>query len=56
MPSITWDYGRMTPHYHLSAVHALTVLALIVALFGTAHLLAVGSDSRLSRAWVALGF
>lgn len=46
----------MTTHYHLSAVYALMTFALVVALFGTAHLLAISSDSRLARAWVGLGF
>lgn len=46
----------MTPHTHLSAVHGVAVLAFIVAVFGTVHLLALGTDSRWSRAVIALGF
>lgn len=46
----------MTPHVHLSPVHGIAVLSLVVAIFGTAHLLALTSDNRLSRALIALGF
>lgn len=47
----------VTPHVHLSAVHAIAVLALVVALFGTAHLIALSHpDNRLGRALIALGF
>ena len=46
----------MTPHVHISAVHGIAVVALIVAVFGTAHLLALSSDTRASRALVTLGF
>lgn len=46
----------MTPHVHLSAVHGIVVLALVLAVFGTAHLLALSSDNRASRALIALGF
>ena len=46
----------MQPHVHLSAVHALALMALIVAMFGTMHLLALSHDTRLSRAYVSLGF
>jgi hypothetical protein len=46
----------MTPHSHMSPVHAVALLALIVAVFGTAHLLSLSADNRLSRAWVSLGF
>lgn len=46
----------MEPHVHLSAVHGLAVLALVVAVFGTLHLLALTADNRASRAFVALGF
>jgi hypothetical protein len=46
----------MTPHVHISAVHGIAILALVVATFGTAHLLALSSDSRPSRALLALGF
>lgn len=46
----------MQPHVHISAVHGVAIVALIVATFGTAHLLALSSDSRASRALVSLGF
>lgn len=47
----------MTPHVHISPVHMLAFFAVCVALFGTAHLLAVSAgDNRASRAWLALGF
>jgi hypothetical protein len=46
----------MTPHVHISAVHGIAVVALIIAVFGTAHLLALSSDTRASRALVTLGF
>jgi len=43
-------------HVHMSPVHGVAVIALVIAVFGTAHLLALSSDSRPSRALVALGF
>jgi hypothetical protein len=46
----------MPPHVHISATHMLAGIAATVALFGTAHLLAIGTDNRLSRAFIALGF
>ena len=46
----------MTPHVHMSPVHGVAVVALVIAVFGTAHLLALTSDSRPSRALIALGF
>jgi len=46
----------MTPHVHMSPVHGVAVLALVLAVFGTAHLVALSSDSRPSRALMALGF
>lgn len=46
----------MEPHAHISAIHILAFLAATVAIMGTAHLLAIGSDSRASRAYLALGF
>ena len=46
----------MQPHTHISAVHGIAVIALVLATFGTAHLLALSSDSRPSRALLALGF
>lgn len=46
----------MQPHVHLSPVHGIAVVMLIIAVFGTAHLLALTLDNRFSRALVALGF
>lgn len=46
----------MDPHAHISAVHILAFFAASVAILGTAHLIAIGSDSRASRAFLALGF
>lgn len=46
----------MQDHVHISAVHGIAVIALVIAVFGTAHLLALSSDSRPSHALVALGF
>lgn len=54
------DPERMTvkvqPHVHISPVHLLASTAAVVAVFGTLHLLALTSDSRPSRALIALGF
>lgn len=46
----------MEPHLHLTPVHALYNLAVIVAIFGTLHLLALSSDNSWGRAFMALGF
>lgn len=46
----------MKPHVHLSAVHGIAMIALIIAVFGTTHLLALSHDNRASRAYLALGF
>jgi len=46
----------MDPHVHISATHLVAVLAATLAVFGTAHLLAIGTDNRASRALLALGF
>jgi hypothetical protein len=46
----------MTPHVHISPVHGIAVIALVIAVFGTAHLLTLSNDNRLSRAFVSLGF
>lgn len=46
----------MDPHVHISAAHLLAFLAATVALLGTAHLLAIGVDNRVSRAYLTLGF
>ena len=46
----------MQPHVHLSAVHGIAVIALVTAVFGTAHLIALTSDTRPARALFGLGF
>lgn len=46
----------METHYHFTAITAIWIIALVVAVFGTAHLLSLSFDSRWSRAYVALGF
>lgn len=46
----------MQPHVHISAVHGIAVIALVLAVFGTAHLLALTNDNRFGRALLALGF
>lgn len=46
----------MQPHVHISAVAGIAVVSLVVATFGTAHLLALSHDNRVSRALVSLGF
>jgi len=46
----------MVPHVHMSPAHGVAVIALVIAVFGTAHLLALTHDNRLSRALVSLGF
>ena len=46
----------MTPHVHLSPVHGIAFLALVVAVFGTVHLLSLTNDNRASRAFASLGF
>jgi len=46
----------MNAHVHMSPTHGIAMIALIVAVFGTAHLLALSHDNRASRALVSLGF
>lgn len=46
----------MEPHTHISAVHLIAGIAATVAVFGTLHLLALTSDSRPAKAFLALGF
>lgn len=51
--------GRLnpvTPHVHISPVHGIAVIALVTAVFGTIHLLALSHDNRASRCVVSLGF
>lgn len=46
----------MDPHAHISAVHLIATVAAVTAVFGTLHLLALTTDNRASRAFIALGF
>lgn len=46
----------METHYHFTAVNAVFIVALVLAVFGTAHLLALNYDNRFSRALISLGF
>lgn len=47
----------MEPHVHMGAVAILTPVVAAIAVFGTAHLLALSAtDNRAARAWIALGF
>lgn len=46
----------MDAHVHISPIHLLASLAATVAIFGTLHLLALSSDNRATRAFLALGF
>lgn len=46
----------MQPHVHMSPVHALAMLCVIVIFFGTAHLISLTHDNRASRAMLAMGF
>lgn len=46
----------MEPHVHISAIHMIAGVAATVAVFGTLHLVALGSDNRFGRAFLSLGF
>lgn len=46
----------MKPHVHLTAIHGIAVVCVVVIVFGTLHLLSLSNDNRYSRAWVGLGF
>lgn len=43
-------------HVHQGAVAVLPIIAVVVAVFGTLHLLALTSDNRFAKAWLSLGF
>lgn len=45
----------MEPHTHVNAVPILATGVVMVAIFGTLHLYALSTDSRLTRALTALG-
>jgi len=45
------------PHFHISGLHAMAVFLMVVAAFGSLHLLALSApDARVSQAWLSLGF
>lgn len=47
----------MLPHFHITGMQGVCVFLFVVALFGSAHLLAASRpDSELSKAWFGLGF
>jgi hypothetical protein len=48
--------AQVAPHVHTGAVHLMASTAAVVAVFGTIHLLALTSENRFARAWIALGF
>lgn len=43
-------------HVHHGAVAVIPVVAIVIAVFGTFHLLALTSDNRFAKAYLALGF
>ena len=55
-PRLVESNSYMDAHAHISAVHLLAGVAATVAVFGTLHLLALTTDNRASRAFIALGF
>lgn len=45
------------PHFHVSGLHTTATFLVVVAVFGTLHLLAISAPERRSaQAWLALGF
>lgn len=45
------------PHFHISGLHGVLFFLMMVAAFGSLHLLAASApDNRLSQAWLGLGF
>ena len=46
----------VAPHTHISAVPLAANALAVVAVLGTLHLLALSSESRWGRAFIALGF
>lgn len=43
-------------HVHQGAVAVIPTVAVVFAVFGTLHLLALTSDNRFAKAYLALGF
>lgn len=49
--------GTSVKHVHISPLHAIVMVAVVVAAFGTMHLLALSHPkSRFFKAWLGLGF
>lgn len=48
--------ASVADHVHTGSIHAAFNILAIIAIFGTLHLLALSTDSRWSKAWMALGF
>jgi hypothetical protein len=46
----------MDAHTHISPVHFLAIALFLFAAFGTLHLLALSTDNRAARAFIATGF
>lgn len=46
----------VSPHVHIGFVSGAVAFLIVFALFGTLHLLALSTDNRWSRAFIALGF
>lgn len=46
----------MENHVHIGFVSIAVVLLAVIAILGTLHLLAMSSDTRAARAFLALGF
>ena len=43
-------------HVHNGAVAVIPTVAIVFAVFGTLHLLALTSENRFAKAYLALGF
>jgi hypothetical protein len=46
----------MENHVHIGFVSITATLLAVIAIIGTLHLLAMSSDTRAARAFLALGF
>lgn len=46
----------MEDHVHIGFVSLLATTAAVVAVLGTLHLLAISTENRAGRAFMALGF
>lgn len=49
--------NNIIPVIKVSGIVALIIFAYVIAMFGTAHLVAISNpDHPLAKAWIALGF